>query len=86
MSFYAKFFTEDAEKKFFGGDAGFLGGFENKLVEFVRYGNADGFFFGSLFCVRNHNSIIVFNFIIESRKEIIFFQRGFPLVSRQLIL
>ena len=52
----AEFFSKKASEKFFGGDAGFLGGFENKLVEFVRYGNADGFFFGSLFGRRVHKS------------------------------
>ena len=52
----AELFSKKASEKFFGGDAGFLGGFENKLVEFVRYGNADGFFFGSLFGRRVHKS------------------------------
>ena len=52
----AEFFSKKASEKFFGGDAGFLGGFENKLIEFVRYVNADGFFFGSLFGRRFHKS------------------------------
>ena len=52
----AELFAEETAEKFFGGDAGFLGGFENKLVELVRYGNADGFFFGSLFGRRFHKS------------------------------
>ena len=51
----AEFFAEETAEKFFGGDAGFLGGFENKLVELVRHGNADGFFFEGLFVKRNHN-------------------------------
>ncbi len=51
----AEFFSKKASEKFFGGDAGFLGGFENKLVEFVRHGNADGFFFEGLFVKWSHN-------------------------------
>ena len=71
----AELFSKDVAEKFFGGDAGFLGGFENKLVEFVRHGNTDGFFFGVLFERRGHNlftQLILANLFTQSSIECVF--------------